>query len=152
MVSVSSCIRCKSKCQAEALMIAQGTRKGQPGARPLPQSQNPHQSHNLGPGIHIVVRYDPLRRLPQQQDGLGSVQVILHGSVEAISQECIFAAGSFAYKGLHLSDMCYGFCSYLQVSRETLPWVAIMVVEYGDANGIGAVVFEQVADEREVTQ
>src|SRR5258706_1262323 len=143
MVSVSSCIRCKSKCQAEVLMFAQGT---------LPQSQNLHQSHNLGPTIQIVVRYDSLGCLPQQHNSLGSVQVILHGSVEAIAQECIFAVDPFAYKGLHLSNMCNGFCGCLQVGRKTFPGVAIMVVEQGNADGIGAVIFEQVAYEREVTQ
>src|SRR5205085_8596821 len=42
--------------------------------------------------------------------------------------------------------------SYLQVVWETLPWIAIVVIQQRDANGIRAVVFEQVTDKRQVAQ
>src|SRR5713226_3307622 len=52
----------------------------------------------------------------------------------------------------HLLEEGNRFGGDLQVFGETFPWVAVVVVLQRNADGIGAVRFEQIADKRQVAK
>src|SRR5579863_8626779 len=115
------------------------------------QSQHSRQAYNLRAASHIMGGYSIFGCLSQQQECLRGVQIVVHGGDKTVMEYVVFAA-LVAGDGAYLLEESHRFSRYLEVFGETFPGIAVVVVLQRDADGVGAVLLEQVADECEVAQ
>src|SRR5712692_6522727 len=72
--------------------------------------------------------------------------------MEAAAEHCILPIGMLSDQRTHLLQARDQLCRHLQVLGETLPRAAIEVAQQRYPDGIGAVVLEQIAHQRQVAQ
>src|SRR5947208_15970117 len=99
-----------------------------------------------------MISGDCLSCLFEEQQSLWSVQVVVEGSLDAIAQDDVFAYRLPTDERTDVLEKLNLLRGFLQILRETLPRVTVMMALQDNTNGICAVALEQVTDKGEVAK
>src|SRR2546429_2486539 len=80
------------------------------------------------------------------------IHILIHRCFEAIAQHQIFSLCVATYELSYVREQINKRGCRLQISWETLPWITIVMAQQGDANGIGCIILDQIAYQRQVPQ
>src|SRR5689334_12125916 len=93
-----------------------------------------------------------LRCLFEEQQGLGSVQVIVESGLDAVAEDSVFSCRLPTDERADVLEKLDFLRCFLQILGETLPRMAVMMALQDNTNGICAVALEQVTDKGEVAE
>jgi hypothetical protein len=90
-------------------------------------AEHSSQTQDFSARIPVMVGKHSLRRLPEQQERFGRIEIILHGSFETTTQDLILPLSIASYQFANLLEKPHHLGCGLQIGGETLPWVAILM-------------------------
>src|SRR5947209_19584620 len=88
----------------------------------------------------------------EEQQSLGSVQVIIEGGFDTITEDSVFTCRLPTDERADVLEEFNLLRCFLQILGETLPWMAVMMALQDNTNGICAVVLEQVTNKGKVAE
>src|SRR2546430_11986594 len=94
----------------------------------------------------------PLRRRPDKKRRRGGIKNTIQTRDKTVMKHAIPPAALRPNHGAYLLEERHRLLGNIEVLRETLPGITIMVIQQRDAYRVGAVLLKQVTDQRQVAQ